>query len=197
MNTDELKHLWKSQPAVEQPSQALLMEKALDYKKKTKLRLVFSLVCLALTFLFIAWIGYCIEPEWISTRIGLVLVLLAIVVYLGASGQALTLFGSAASADLTAGDYLRFLLAWKEKQRFLQETLMTVYFLMLSGGLALYMLEYAHRMGLLGGLVAYGLTTAWIGFNWFYIRPKTIQKQRAKTEELIIHFEKLSKQFAD
>ena len=44
------------------------------------------------------------------------------------------------------------------------------------------------------GLVTYGITFIWILFNWLYLRPKQIKKQRAKLDTIINKFEMVNKQ---
>ena len=53
------------------------------------------------------------------------------------------------------------------------------------------MYEYALEMPTSTAIFAYAATLAWIGFNWFYIRPKTIKKQNVKLDELIDKFKNL------
>jgi len=44
------------------------------------------------------------------------------------------------------------------------------------------------------GLVTYGITFIWISFNWVYLRPKLIKKQRAKLDTIISKFELVKNQ---
>jgi hypothetical protein len=43
-------------------------------------------------------------------------------------------------------------------------------------------------------MVTYGLTLFWMGFNWFYIHPKTVKKQQIKLNDLISKMEALTQQ---
>ena len=90
--------------------------------------------------------------------------------------------------------YLQQLIKLKEKQSFLQKTMLNVYFILLSTGLGLYMIEYTTRMTLIWASFSYGITLSWIALNWFYFRTRTIKKQQAKINELIRRFEELSRQ---
>ncbi|MBK6772550.1 MAG: hypothetical protein IPG78_10570 [Ignavibacteria bacterium] len=45
--------------------------------------------------------------------------------------------------------------------------------------------------------ISYFTTLMWIAFNWFYLRPRQIKKQRAKTDELIIKLEMLNRQISE
>lgn len=99
-----------------------------------------------------------------------------------------------ADYSISSNEYLQQLLKLQARQLFLQTTIMNGYFILLSAGLFLYMLEYAGRMHWPAALACYVITFAWIAFNWFYFRPKTIRKQQAKLKELIGKYELLNKQ---
>jgi hypothetical protein len=76
----------------------------------------------------------------------------------------------------------------------MQTKMLGFYFITLSLGICLYMYEYISRMTNVGAFFSYLITLTWIGFNWFYLRPKTIKKQQTKLNELISKFETLNKQ---
>jgi hypothetical protein len=90
--------------------------------------------------------------------------------------------------------YLQNLIVIKGKQRFLQHTMMNLYFIMLMAGICLYMYEYTSRMTMTAGIITYAVTLIWIAFNWFYLRPKQIKKQQAKLDDLIAKFEGINRQ---
>jgi len=56
------------------------------------------------------------------------------------------------------------------------------------------MYEYTSRMKPLWAIITYGITSIWILYNWFYLRPKQIKKQKAKLDEIISKFEMLNMQ---
>ena len=72
--------------------------------------------------------------------------------------------------------------------------MLSIYFVMLGLGIVLYMIEYTMMMTTFWAIFAYTLTLAWIAFNWFFIRPRTIKKQQAKLDELIGKFSDISEQ---
>ena len=53
------------------------------------------------------------------------------------------------------------------------------------------------KMTFLLAAITYFTTLMWIAFNWFYLRPRQIKKQRAKTDELIIKLEMLNRQISE
>ena len=70
----------------------------------------------------------------------------------------------------------------------------SLYYIMLGFGLCLYMYEYASRMTTFWGIFTYALMLSWIGFTWFYLRPKQIKKDDAKINILIKKFEAINEQ---
>ena len=49
-------------------------------------------------------------------------------------------------------------------------------------------------MTLFWGIFSYVLTLGWIGFTWFYLRPKQIKKEEDRVNTLIAKFEVVNKQ---
>ena len=97
-------------------------------------------------------------------------------------------------ANQTNHEYLQKLIEIKKKQQFMQSTVLSWYFVVLLAGICLYMYEYASRMKVFYALLTYGVTLLWIGFNWFYLRPKQIKKQQEKINQLIGKFEEVNAQ---
>jgi len=91
-------------------------------------------------------------------------------------------------------EHLASLLALKKKQQFLQTTLLNVYFIVLSVGIGLYMIEPTRHMTLFWAIVAYGITGLWILFSWLYLRPRQIKKQQTKLNDIISKFENIQTQ---
>jgi len=46
----------------------------------------------------------------------------------------------------------------------------------------------------LWAIVAYGITTLWMAFNWFYIRPRQIRKSESKIDGVINGLQNIMKQ---
>ncbi|WP_269237721.1 hypothetical protein [Flavobacterium flavigenum] len=191
-NNIDFKDLWKKQ-TVSQPDMQDLLSRVSVFKKMALRSLWMTNIMLLATSIFIIFIWMYFKPQLISTKIGIVLVILAMVIYLLVYNK---LFGKYKDIDatITNHDYLQKLVLIKKKQQFLQTNMMSLYFLMLSAGIGLYMYEYASRMTLLGAVLTYGITFLWILFNWFFIRPKQIKKQQNKINSLIQRFEEATHQ---
>ncbi len=191
-NNTDLKELWHQQETAI-PDTKDLFEKANTFKKKNVRKLIIANILLILTSAFIVFIWYYYQPKMITTKIGIILTIFAMVLYLFIYNQIIPLLMTA-SYEKNSNQYLQQLLKLKEKQLFLQNTILNIYFILLSTGICLYMFEYTSRMTLFWAFFSYGITLLWIAVNWFYFRPRTIKKQQAGINELIKKFEMVSRQ---
>ncbi len=191
-NNIDLKELWNKQE-IKIPETKELFEKAANFKKKNIYKIIFINIALLMTSAFIISIWYYFQPESVTTKIGIVFIILAMVLYLIVYNRMIPLLLNV-GYDLNSNQYLQQLLKLKEKQRFLQNTILNIYFILLSTGIFLYMMEYTSRMNVIGAILTYGITFIWIGINWFYFRPKSIKKQEDKINKLIDRFKLLSNQ---
>ncbi|SFD39921.1 hypothetical protein [Flavobacterium phragmitis] len=195
MNNDnniDFKDLWKKQ-TVRQPDMKDLLERVGKFKKAALKSLWFANILLFATSVFIIFIWIYYQPQFISTKIGIVVTLLAMVIYLVIYNRLLKNYNHI-DAKQSNHDYLQKLIEIKKKQQFMQTKMMSFYFIALTVGICLYMYEYASRMTLFGASLTYGITLLWILFNWFYIRPKQIKKQQSKLNSLIEKFEEVNNQ---
>lgn len=191
-NNIDFKDLWKKQ-TLNQPNIEDLMARLKQFKKVGLRSLWITNILLFATSAFILFVWYYYQPEFISTKIGIVLTILAMVIYVVVYNR---LLGSFKNIDTTQTnqEYLQKLILIRKKQQFMQSTILSLYFVLLGVGISLYMYEYASRMTIFWASFTYGITLLWIGFNWFYIRPKQIKKQQTKINELIARFEDINKQ---
>ena len=191
-NTIDFKDLWKKQ-TVSQPDIKDLLVRLSKFKKTALRCLWLTNITLLATSAFIAFIWIYYQPQFISTKIGIVLTILAMVVYVFVYNKLLNDYRNIDSTQ-TNQEYLQKLILIKKKQQFLQTKMMTFYFLFLTLGICLYMYEYASRMSALAASLTYGITLFWMLFNWFYLRPKQIKKQQDKINGLIGKFEEVNRQ---
>jgi Flp pilus assembly protein TadB len=194
-NNIDFKDLWKKQ-TVNQPNIEDLMERLKQFKKAGLRSLWKTNILLFATSAFVIFIWYYYQPQFISTKIGIVLVILAMVMYVAVYNGLLRIYKDIDTTQ-TNQEYLQRLILIKRKQQFMQSTILSWYFVLLLSGICLYMYEYASRMTVLYALITYGVTLLWIGFNWFYLRPKQIKKQHAKINELIGKFEEVNSQLKE
>ena len=188
----DFKNLWKQQEA-EQPELSDLMLLLRSYKNKGLKRLVLTNVLLVMTTVGLVLIWYYFQPQLITTKIGLITTILAMLIFVLAYNTLFKYYKSAPEFESNSA-YLKNLITIKRKQKFMQTTMLQLYFMLLSLGVCLYLYEYVKLMPTVVGLLVYALTLAWLAFNWFYLRPKTIRKQEKKLDILIKKFEMINRQ---
>lgn len=191
-NKIDFNDLWAKQTSIEPNPEDLLSQ--ISKMKRSNLRklIITNLMLIAVSvFIVLIWIYY--QPQLGSTKVGIILIILAMAIYLFAYNKSYALFKENMTSNSNA-DYLKELLAIKSKQQFMHTTMLNLYFILLSAGLGFYMYEYTSKMTSFWGIVTYGITLIWILINWFYLRPKQIKKQQATLDEIIIKFKQLNKQ---
>lgn len=191
----DLKKLWNQQKGSQPGVADLLIE--LTELKKTGLRKGFFInLLLILTAFFIIGVIYYFQPQLITTKLGVILIILAIFSFVSASNRLIPMLRKI-DQDQSNNEYLQNLISIKTKQHFLQTTMLNLYFILLTSGICLYLYEYTERMPFVWALFSYATTLLWCGFNWFYIRPKTIKNQQKKINDLIEKFEQINRQLKE
>ncbi len=191
-NNIDFKDLWKKQ-SITQPDINELMDKLKHFKKTSLRRLILTNVMLITTCVLILLIWFYYQPQWVSTKIGIVLNVAIMAIYLFVYNKLFDAYKAIDNTDSNAA-YLQKLIAIKTKQKFLQSKMLSIYFLVLGFGLCLYMYEYAAMMALFWGIFAYTITFFWGVFVWFYLRPRQIVKENLKIDNLIDKFQRINDQ---
>jgi len=189
---DDLKNIWKEQKVSGMDYQEFL-KKANSFTKKEKRKALFSNLILGLTSIVVVCIWWYYQPEYITTKIGIVLTILTMMVFIIYLNKANKILEKP-SQNLTSKVYLEKLLAFQKKQRIIQSRGMNLYLIFLFLGIALYIYEYASRMSLTAGLITYGIIIAWFLLNWLYFKPRIVRKQRKRLDNLIEELEQFTKQ---
>jgi hypothetical protein len=195
MDNFNLNELYKSQPAGN-PSMEELNKKMKQLKRSGIRKLYLTVITLSLTSIFIIWVWVEYNPKMYSTNLGIILILLAMAIYGFSYNQLLPMLRSADEGS-SSSEFLQNLIQIKRKQQQLLGTLLNLYFIMLTIGICLYMIEPTTRMSMDGQILAYSVTLAWIALNWFYIRPRMIKKQREKIDALIERFSRMKEQIGE
>ncbi|SFC30065.1 hypothetical protein SAMN05421780_104170 [Flexibacter flexilis DSM 6793] len=194
-NSFDFNELW-AKKTTQQPDVEQILGQVRKLKNKQLRNILFMNLGLLVTSLFIVWVWVKFQPEMLSTKVGIVLIILAMAIFMVASNKSIFLLKKISQTG-NSHEYLQKLIAFKKQQNFMQTTMLNVYFVLLSLGLGLYMYEYAARMTWVGASLAYGITAAWILLNWFYFRPKQIRRQQAQTNQLIEQLEGITGQFGE
>ncbi|UEQ74531.1 hypothetical protein [Chryseobacterium arthrosphaerae] len=191
----DFKNIWKQQTS-NKPDMEELLGRLKKFKNENLRRLVVTNLLLIATCTGIAFVWYRYQPELVTTKIGIVLVIAAMVIFLLAYNKLFMVFYKIDNTQSNS-EYLQNLYVVKNKQKFMHTTMLNIYFIMLFTGLILYMYEYTSKMSFSSSAIAYIAIVAWIGFNWFYLRPRTIKKQQAKLDGLIAKFEEINNQLKE
>lgn len=195
-NEIDLHALWQQQSVVVAPDSKKLLSSATRLKHKARNKLILSNVLLLFTAVFICYVVYSFHPKMITTWAGVITMVAAMAAYLFVyNGMAPILLKD--DAGLSVKDHLRQFIQLKHKQEFLNKSMLSVYYILLSAGFVLYLVEIAGPMSVWGKTAAYGCTFGWIAISWFYIRPKTFKKQNAALDAIISKLEELDKQLED
>jgi hypothetical protein len=189
----DLKKIWNTQK-IETPKVEILYTKANKLKSRSFLRLIVVNITLLLTITFIGFIWYYYQPELITTKIGIILTILALIIFLLPFNKQFSLFTKKKKTEHNSKEYLQKLIKLKEIQVYQQTTMLSIYFIILSLGIGLYLFEYVSKMTTTWGIITYTLTIIWFAVSWFYLRPKAITKQNAKLNNLLVEFKKLNNQ---
>ncbi|UZR98842.1 hypothetical protein [Chondrinema litorale] len=188
----DLNELWAGQNA-DKPVLKDLHNKMDGFKKNYRRKIIFTNLLLIPTCVFVIFIWVYFQPELITTKIGIVLVVLAMAMFILSTSKSLELFNKVDETEDTQ-HYLKNLLAIKEKQLYIQTTILNLYFVLLSLGIVLYLYEYALLMPTVWAVFTYGVSGLWILLNWFFIRPKQIKKQQQKLNDIIDKFKNIQSQ---
>lgn len=190
----DLKSLWSSQP-VPEADQASIFKKIDQYKRIELRKSLVLNIALALTSIAVILIWIYFQPQLLTTKIGIVLTVLAMVLVMVFNRQIIPLFKKADDSQSNL-EYLNTLLEIQTRSYYIQTRIMSLYFILLSAGIALYMYEYTLKIPPIWRAVAYTIVFLWMGFTWFILRPQIIKKTRSKMEELVTELENLKGQLS-
>lgn len=190
----DFKALWQQQEAAARPHINEVIKKAKGVKRKTRNKLLWlNLALIATILLYIFVPGFTLSTSMVTTKIGAVLVILGIVFFLTVNNRLLlSLFKTRPETDTFS--FLTDLLHIKKKQEFIQTRAMNLYFLFLSTGMFLYMIEFVKKMGFTLGCVAYVSLLGWLAVVYFYIKPRTVKKQKAEMNAAIERLQAINDQ---
>lgn len=191
-NKLDLKKIWKQQH-IETSEIKELHKKAVEFKRKYLFKLIIINMLLLVTSILIFLIWHYYKPELLSTKIGIVLIILAMATYTISYNKVIPLLLKN-DAKKTSKEFIKEYINLKKKQKFQQKTMLSFYFLFLSLGILMYLFEPTIRMTFFSKIAIYGFTLIWIAINWFYFRPKVIQKQNKKINKLLVKLKEIENQ---
>lgn len=194
MSTD-FKALWNQEKSPV-PDIDEIFAKANKLNRTMRHKIFYQHIVLTFTAIFVTWVLWDANPKMLTTKIGVLMVDIGIIIYLIATNQMHVLLQDS-DTSTNSRQYLTQMMRVKQKQDFLDTTIMSLYFIFLTGGLGLYMLEYALKGGLVFRISVYGVCFLWMGICWFYIVPKGIKRKRKAINEIISRLEEVDGQLGE
>lgn len=173
-----------------------IKEKANSYRKKQIRGTIFQIFSLCISTGMIIWVWFRFPDLNILTKSGMILIFIALSMYIFQNFQKINII-SKINPSVNNQEYLQILKILQKKNFYMQTKGITIYYIILSLGMALYLFEFVMRMSLMGGILTYGLIFLWIVIVWIFIRPKQIKKQRNKLNTVINSLESLEKGFEE
>jgi hypothetical protein len=184
-----LGELWSKQSAAMPDMDHMRRQiKKLQMRKLT--RLIVTNICLGATGIFIIFIWIKFQPEYWTTKFGIILANIAMAIFLMVYNKLFPLYNEL-NRTLNNQEYLNTLIKIKNKEQLVYARLTGLYHLLLLVAICLYMLEYTMRMQLWQGALAYAVSIGWIMFSWFVISKKQLVKSKLRNEEIIGKLEKI------
>jgi cbb3-type cytochrome oxidase subunit 3 len=192
MTDINFKELWQNQKT--DSNIETIIQKSKVENKKIRNKIIIQSLILVATAIYIIGIIYYFQPEMMTTKIGAILTILAIAIQLIANKN---LIKKTYNFENSNADFLNNLLIFKKHQEISHTKILSIYYVLLSLGILLYMIEYAIRMELIWAIVTYALTIIWFAIGWFYFRPRQIKKQNQKINSIIENLENIKNQFPE
>lgn len=171
-----------------------IQSKADAYRKKQMLASICLILSLFMTLGVVVWVWFRFLDLHLMTKSGIILVLIALVLYIFQNFQKMKAIRRINPA-LNSQEYLTQMKILQRKDLYMQTKGISIYYSLLSLGMALYLFEFAKRMEFFWGIFIYVVTFGWILFGWFYIKPRTIRKQQQKMKDVISSLEKVEEGF--
>lgn len=189
-NTIDFKSIWKEQKT---PNRSMkeLKGKIQNFNRKNHYKIVLVNILFFLTFSVIFYIWYYFNPILLTTKIGIVLCFIAMLFSIYFYNKIFTLFKKLNEFESNK-DYLKDLITLKQKQKYIQTRILSVYFILLSLGIGLYMYEYTLKMSVFWKIFSYTIIICWVFFNWFYLRPKIAKKEQQKIKKIIVEYKRIN-----
>lgn len=191
-NNINLKKLWEKQ-SVPVADWSDVLRKINRFKKNRIQKKINIIIILMLTIGLASFIWIYFEPQLIVTKIGIILSVASMGIATIFNYKLILLYKMIDERQ-TNSNYLNNLLTIKKTENFMQTKVLNLYFILLSTGIGLYMYEYAWTRSVTFGVIAYLVLFFWVGLNWFFLRPRTIEKSNRKFEDLIVQIKTVKSQ---
>lgn len=189
-NFDNIQNLWQADKGASLPDSKEIITQIRKTRKKMLRRNIIGVVVLCLTFFYIIFVGWYYHFEKWTTRTGIIVVLVAIVMVIVFNSRLVQLLLKQEDITLDNRKYLEQLIHYRNTQHIIHFRGMVWYFILLTLGICLYMVEFAER-SVYFGIAAYALTLGWIAFAWLYLMRRAKKKQAREVDMQIENLKRL------
>ncbi len=191
---NDIKALW-AQAAPHAADASIVIRAARKYRAKIILRTSAGILALAGALVVVSLVAFHYQFRLVTTRIGIALVILAIVSGMLMNSQLVWLLLKP-NSTVDNKTFLKTIKELQQKEQYVQTKFLSLYFAVLSIGMMLYLFEFTYG-GLLFSVIIYSATMGWILLAWLYLRPRSIRKQRERTQKIIDQLEGIAAQMEE
>ncbi|MDR6943589.1 hypothetical protein [Mucilaginibacter pocheonensis] len=191
---DHLMSVWQGQPKPDQLSVDEVLKQVKKGIRGITTKLYWSIVAMVVITIFAFIITFFLAfKSWVTT-VGILIVLVTMLMYLSLIVRHYHIL-SKRDATLNPTEYLDSLKAYQKNRTKVVGWFYYIYTLLISAGLALYLIEVLETTSTLFKLIIYGSTVIWFLFTTFYLKPRMFKNEEEKLNLMIDRLVRLKEQF--
>lgn len=187
---ENIQKLWQGGKEIDLPDANTIIKQIKKARGKMLRKNIIGVVALTLTFLWVGFVGWYYHFEHWTTKAGIIIVLVAIILGVFFNSWLIQLLLRNSDPASENRIFLQQMIRYRNVQQAIKNRGILLYYILLTTGLCLYMVEFAKR-SLLFGIIAYTLSLGWIIFTWFYFHKKISKRQEQQLNEQIGRLEKV------
>ena len=192
-NFKDLQDTWKNQDAPELPGSEIIKKNIMKLKNDLGRKYLFAILSLSATAVVMLLLLFFIDFEYVTSQLALILLTVTLAIAISKLIKLRKNIFKADKLQHSSKDYLAHLKKFKAEQLALQQRGMDWYFTLMTAFMYLYFWGI-YKTSTMVGISAYILTTLWILFVWFYMRPRQAAKYNQRINNLIAEVEGLENQ---
>jgi hypothetical protein len=191
---DHLMSVWQGQPKPDQLSVDEVLKQVKKGIRGITTKLYWSIVAMVVITIFAFIITFFLAfKSWVTT-VGILIVLVTMLMYLSLIVRHYHIL-SKRDATLNPSEYLDSLKAYQKTRTKVIGWFYYIYTLLISAGLAMYLIELLETASLPFKLITYGSTVIWFLFTTFYLKPRMFKNEEEKLNLMIDRLVRLQEQF--
>jgi magnesium-transporting ATPase (P-type) len=186
--------VWQGQPKPDQLSVDEVLKQVKKGIRSITTKLYWSIVAMVVITIFAFIITFFLAfKSWVTT-VGILIVLVTMLMYLSLIVRHYHIL-SKRDATLNPSEYLDSLKTYQKNRTKVIGWFYYIYTLLISAGLAMYLIELLETASLPFKLITYGSTLIWFLFTTFYLKPRMFKNEEEKLNLMIDRLVRLQDQF--